>query len=310
MQTLWHRTRRRALAAADALLRHAVPDQLRDRRRHRPRAGVPVRDELVGLLEVRRQRLRRAARDRGPRGVHARGDVPRPLDLRLGPALAARAPGDAVDRRGRHRGCRRTSSSSRTRGCSTRSATRSSTARRSSPSVWALLSNGFALRAYVHTMLAGLIFGSIVVLGVCCWHFLRGRDVDLFRKAAKLALIVAVPVTLLQLGRRQPLRRGRDERAEHEDRRLRGAVGHRASRAAFSLFQIGGFTEERPDADLLDPDPATPLVHGHRLVRRAGAGPQPSSRQQEQRQYGRGNYMPNVRVDLLVDAGDGLHRGC
>ena len=66
-------------------------------------------------------------------------------------------------------------------------------------SVWALLSNGFALRAYVHTMLAGLIFGSIVMLGVCCWHFLRGHDVDLFRKAAKLALIVAVPVTLLQL---------------------------------------------------------------------------------------------------------------
>ena len=32
-------------------------------------------------------------------------------------------------------------------------------------SVWALLSNGFALRAYLHTMLAGLIFGSIVMLG-------------------------------------------------------------------------------------------------------------------------------------------------
>src|SRR5438093_47185 len=66
-------------------------------------------------------------------------------------------------------------------------------------SVWKLLSNEFALRAYLHTMLAGLIFGSIVMLGVCCWHFLRGHDVELFRRAAKLALIVAVPVTLLQL---------------------------------------------------------------------------------------------------------------
>ena len=46
-------------------------------------------------------------------------------------------------------------------------------------SVWALLSNGFALRAYVHTMLAGLIFGSILMLRNCCWHFLRGQDVDL-----------------------------------------------------------------------------------------------------------------------------------
>src|SRR5262245_51175281 len=66
-------------------------------------------------------------------------------------------------------------------------------------SVSALLTNGFALRAYVHTMLAGLIFGTSVVLGVSCWHFLRRHEFDVFRKAAKLALIVAVPVTLLQL---------------------------------------------------------------------------------------------------------------
>jgi cytochrome d ubiquinol oxidase subunit I len=66
-------------------------------------------------------------------------------------------------------------------------------------SVWALLSNEFALIAYLHTILAGLIFGSIVMLGICCWHLLRGRNVELFRRGAKLALIVAVPATLLQL---------------------------------------------------------------------------------------------------------------
>src|SRR5262249_4006039 len=48
-------------------------------------------------------------------------------------------------------------------------------------SIWALLSNGFALRAYLHTILAGLIFGSIVMLGVCCWHFLHDHEVDIFR---------------------------------------------------------------------------------------------------------------------------------
>ena len=63
----------------------------------------------------------------------------------------------------------------------------------------ALLSNEFALLAYLHTILAGLIFGSIMMLGVSCWHLLRGRNVELFRRAAKLALIVAIPVTLLQL---------------------------------------------------------------------------------------------------------------
>ena len=40
--------------------------------------------------------------------------------------------------------------------------------------------------------LAGLTGGSAVVFGVCCWHFARGRNQDLFRPAAKLALIVLV----------------------------------------------------------------------------------------------------------------------
>jgi cytochrome d ubiquinol oxidase subunit I len=59
--------------------------------------------------------------------------------------------------------------------------------------VGALLSNGFALRAWLHVILAGLIFGSMVMLGVACWHLLRGRNVALFHRAAKLALIVACP---------------------------------------------------------------------------------------------------------------------
>ena len=165
------------------------------------------------VLEVRRQRLRRTARDRGARGVHARVDVPRALDLRLEPALAARPSGDDLDRRARQLALgvlhpRRQLVDA----ASGRLQDRDGEAQLTS--VWALLSNNFALRAYVHTMLAGLIFGSIVMLGVCCWHFLRGHDVELFRRAAKLALIVAVPVTLLQLGRRQPLRRGCHERAE------------------------------------------------------------------------------------------------
>src|SRR4029078_11528469 len=56
-------------------------------------------------------------------------------------------------------------------------------------SVRALLPKGFAPRAYLHVLLAGLIFGSSVMLGVSCWHLLRGRNVDLFRMSVKLALI-------------------------------------------------------------------------------------------------------------------------
>ena len=85
------------------------------------------------VLELRRRRLRLAARDRGARRVHARGDVHRPLDLRLEPALAA----GCTSRRiwlvvARHLAVGATSSWSRTRGCSTRSGYKiARTARRS-----------------------------------------------------------------------------------------------------------------------------------------------------------------------------------
>ena len=132
-------------------------------------------------------------------------------------------------------------------------------------SIWALLSNGFALRAYVHTMLAGLIFGSMIVLGICCWHFLRGRDVDLFRKAAKLALIVAVPVTLLQL-----IVGNRFGEAVTSAQSMKIAASeaqwNTCQPCGFSLYPVRRVHRARSNARLLDHGPATPLVHGDRLV--------------------------------------------
>src|SRR5439155_125879 len=43
--------------------------------------------------------------------------------------------------------------------------------------------------------LAGLTVGATVVFGVACWHLARGNDRELFLRAAKLALIVLVPVS-------------------------------------------------------------------------------------------------------------------
>ena len=117
--------RQPGVPAADEVLRQALPDQLRDRRGHRHRAGVPVRHELARLLAVRRRHLRRPA---GHRGRCSRSSSSRrssacgssagtgcPRSLHAGLHLAGAH---------RHRCCRRTSSSPRTPGCSTRSATR------------------------------------------------------------------------------------------------------------------------------------------------------------------------------------------
>jgi cytochrome d ubiquinol oxidase subunit I len=161
-------------------------------------------------------------------------------------------------------------------------------------SVWALLSNGFALRAYLHTILAGLIFGSIVVLGVCCWHFLRGSRVDLFRRAAKVALIVAVPVTLLQLvvGNRfgEAVTSAQSMKIAASE-----AQWNTCEPCGFSLFQIGGFTEddETPSFSITIPRILSYMATGSFDGQVQGLNQLQS---QEQKKYGRGNYMPNVRV--------------
>jgi cytochrome bd ubiquinol oxidase subunit I len=161
-------------------------------------------------------------------------------------------------------------------------------------SVWALLSNGFALRAFLHTILAGLIFGSVIVLGVSCWHFLRERRVELFRKAALLALIVAVPVTLLQLvvGNRfgEAVTSAQSMKIAASE-----AQWNTCQPCGFSLFQIGGFTKS-------DPTPSFSITIP-RLLSYMATGSFDGQvqglnqlQQQERRKYGPGNYMPNIRV--------------
>src|SRR5438067_4099117 len=161
-------------------------------------------------------------------------------------------------------------------------------------SVWALLSNGFALRAYVHTILAGLIFGSIVVLGICCWHFLRGHDGDLFLRAAKLALIVAVPVTLLQLvvgnrfGAAVTSAQGMKIAASE-------AQWNTCQPCGFSVFQIGGFTasDPTPSFSITIPRLLSWMATGSFNGKVQGLN---ELQAQEQKSYGSGNYEPDIRL--------------
>jgi cytochrome d ubiquinol oxidase subunit I len=161
-------------------------------------------------------------------------------------------------------------------------------------SVWALLSNGFALRAYLHTMLAGLIFGSILMLGISCWHFLRRREVALFRRAAKLALIVAVPVTLLQLvvGNRfgEAVTSAQSMKIAASE-----AQWNTCEPCGFSMFQIGGFTEsdQTPSFSITVPRLLSYMATGSFKGEVQGLN---DLQAEEQSRYGPGNYMPNVRV--------------
>ena len=162
-------------------------------------------------------------------------------------------------------------------------------------SVWALLSNDFALWAWGHVILVGLTAGSVVVLGVSCWNLVRGRDVELFRRGAKVALIVLVPVSAFNLWfgshfgiyttEYQPMKIASTE-----------AQWDTCQPCSFSAFQIGGFTvnDQTPSFSIQIPRLLSFLATGSFSGEVQGIN---NLQQQYERQYGRGeNYIPDVRA--------------
>jgi cytochrome d ubiquinol oxidase subunit I len=160
--------------------------------------------------------------------------------------------------------------------------------------VWELLTNRFAIWAYIHVLLVGLTTAAVVIFGVACWHLVRGRNQELFRRAAKLALIVGVPISAVNLGvgshlgvvitDYQPMKIAATE-----------AQWDTCQPCAFSLFQIGGFTED-------DQTPTFSIQIPHLLSLLAtdswnGAVTGMSELQASDRsEYGDGDYVPPVRT--------------
>jgi len=159
--------------------------------------------------------------------------------------------------------------------------------------VWELLTSRFAIFAYVHVLFVGLTTAVVVMFGVACWHLVRGRNAELFRRAAKLALIVGVPVSAfnLWLGSHlgivvtdyQPMKIASTE-----------ALWDTEQPAAFSLIQIGGFTEEdqTPSFDIEIPGLLSFLATGSFNGKVEGIN---ELQKQYEVDYGPGNYVPPVR---------------
>jgi len=161
-------------------------------------------------------------------------------------------------------------------------------------SIWALLGSHWAYYAFIHTVLAGLTAGAAVVFGVCCWHFARGRNVEVFRPAAKVALIVLVPVSCFNLWfgshfgilvtSLQPMKISASE-----------AQWDTCTHCSFSLFQIGGFTEQdqTPSFSIEIPDMLSFLATGSFSGTVQGLT---TLNGDYKANYGPGNYMPPVET--------------
>ena len=57
-------------------------------------------------------------------------------------------------------------------------------------SIWAVLSNNTALYAFAHTILAALLTGGMVILGISAWHLLRNSHNNVFKASMRMVLPV------------------------------------------------------------------------------------------------------------------------
>jgi cytochrome d ubiquinol oxidase subunit I len=132
------------------------------------------------------------------------------------------------------------------------------------------------------------------MLGIACWHFLRGRNVDLFQRAAKLALIVAVPATLIQLsvGNRfgEAVTSAQGMKIAASEAQWNTCTG-----CGFSVFQVGGFTAQDPTPSfaITIPKLLSWMATGSFNGKVEGLNQLQAS---EQKQFGPGNYMPRIRL--------------
>ncbi len=161
-------------------------------------------------------------------------------------------------------------------------------------SIWSLLGSHWAYYAFIHTILAGLTCGAAVVFGVCCWHFARGKNVEIFRPAAKVALIVLVPASCLNLlfgshfgilvAKLQPMKISASE-----------AQWESCTKCAFSLFQVGGFSKQdpTPSFEIKIPGLLSYLATGSFSGKVTGLN---ELNDQYVAKYGKGNYLPPIET--------------
>ena len=160
--------------------------------------------------------------------------------------------------------------------------------------IWALFTNPVFLWGYTHVVLASLVTGSVVMLAFSAWHLKRKNSVDAFRRTAIIALVVLLPAITLNLfvgselgvqeGKYQPMKIAAAE-----------ALWNTCpSHCSFSLFQIGGGNNDMTPTQILEvPDLLSILATNHVDGEVQGMN---QLQAQYTKQYGPGNYVPNVFI--------------
>jgi cytochrome d ubiquinol oxidase subunit I len=159
--------------------------------------------------------------------------------------------------------------------------------------IGALFTNPTFLWGYVHVILASLVTGSLVMLAVSAWHLRKQREVSAFHRTARVAVLVLLPVILIQMFVGNKL--GEIE-AKYQPAKIAAAEAQwtNCQPCSFSLFQIGGGNNDQTPTQIITvPHLLSVLADG------TWSGPVEGLNElqsQYQKQYGAGNYIPDVFI--------------
>ena len=159
--------------------------------------------------------------------------------------------------------------------------------------IGALFTNPTFLWGYVHVILASLVTGSLVMLAVSAWHLRKQREVSAFHRTARVAVLVLLPVILIQMFVGNKL--GEIE-AKYQPAKIAAAEAQwtNCQPCSFSLFQIGGGrNDQTPTQIIAVPHLLSVLADGTWNGPVEGLNELQS---QYQKQYGPGNYIPDVFI--------------
>jgi cytochrome bd-type quinol oxidase subunit 1 len=159
--------------------------------------------------------------------------------------------------------------------------------------ILAVLTNPVFLRGYLHVLLASLTTAAAVMLAVAAWQLRRGSAPDVFAPAARLALVVLAPSIMLamlvgsELGvteaKYQPMKIAASE-----------AQWSTCQPCSFSLFQIGGGNNDHTPTKIIEIPHLLSLLATNSWNGKVEGLDEVQS--QYQKQYGSGNYVPNVFI--------------
>jgi cytochrome bd ubiquinol oxidase subunit I len=159
--------------------------------------------------------------------------------------------------------------------------------------LFALFTNPTFLWGYVHVLLASVVTGCLVMLGVSAWYLRRGIEVSAFLRSARLAVIVLIPVLGLALFVGSEL--GVVE-AKYQPAKIAAAEAQwtTCQPCSFSLFQIGGGSGDHTPTQIIEvPYLLSFLATNSFNGKVVGLN---ELQQQYSKQYGPGNYVPDVFI--------------